>query len=105
MRRSKNYKKTRSRKITNGKCEGFVNGHCSFHCPNADLEYRCQVWDLDPSDFGMEYIECNNCQYYDDECTCEDCYMQNQIDYCPKAKGKNVWDFKTEKERKGEENV
>lgn len=85
---SKRWKHTRSRKPTNGKCESFVNGHCSYHCPNADLELRCQTWDLDPSDFGMEYIKCRECNYYDDNCTCNDCYMKNNKDYCPKAKGK-----------------
>lgn len=87
----KKYKRTRTRKIKNGKCESFVNGHYSYHCPNADLEYKCDIWDLDPSDFGIEYIKCKDCMYYDDEYTCEDYYMENNKDYCPKMKGaKNV---------------
>lgn len=86
---SKKWKQTRSCKPTNGKCENFVNGHCSYHCPNANLEYKCQTWDLDPSDFGMEYIKCRECNYYDDNCTCDDCYMEGNKGYCPKErKGK-----------------
>lgn len=71
-------------KITNGKCEKFVNGNCSCFCPNADLQGACDRWDLDPSDFGMEYIECKDCVYADDVCTCDDCYMMGEKNYCPK---------------------
>lgn len=68
--------------------ECFVNSHCSYDCPNAKLEYACDRWDLDPSDFGMEYIKCKECIYDDSNCTCNDCYMQGNKDYCPKEKGK-----------------
>lgn len=85
---TKKRRQAKLRKTTNGKCEDFVNAHCSYDCPNANLEYACDRWDLDPSDFGMEYIKCKDCYYYDDNCTCNDCYMENNKDYCPKAKGK-----------------
>lgn len=62
------------------------NGNCSFNCPNAALEGACDRWDLDPSDFGMEYTDCEECQYWDDNCTCEDCYVQFDPEYCPKRK-------------------
>lgn len=72
------------RKITNGKCYKFVNAHCSYDCPNAQLESACDRWDLDPSDFGMEYIKCNDCFHNDECCSCNDCYMQGNTAYCPK---------------------
>ena len=81
-------RKGRKKKPTKGKCEGFVNGHCSYHCPNAELEGACDRWDLEPSDFGMEYITCNECTYNDDNCTCDDCYMQYEESYCIKKRGK-----------------
>lgn len=67
-------------------CKGFVNGNCLYKCPNAQLESACDRWDLDPSDFGMEYIKCKDCYMNDENCTCEDCYMMNDVKYCPKAK-------------------
>lgn len=76
--------KKRSKKNTNGKCIMFVNGNCSFDCPNARLEAACDRWDLDSSDFGVEYIECSDCRYFDDLCSCYDCYMMGNKDYCPK---------------------
>lgn len=72
------------KKPTNGKCEHFVNAQCSYHCPNASLESACDRWDLDPSDFGMEYIKCKECMYFDDDCSCDDCYMMGKKEYCPK---------------------
>lgn len=71
-------------KITKGKCEKFVNANCSYRCPNAQLESACDRWDLDPSDFGMEYINCRECHLFDDLCTCKDCYMEGNKEYCPK---------------------
>ena len=86
---SKKYKYKSSRKVTNGKCDRFVNGHCSYDCPNASLEGACDRWDLEPSDFGMEYIKCKDCSYWDDNCSCDDCFMQCNKDYCPKERNKN----------------
>lgn len=84
------------RKIpTNGKCENFINGNCSYNCPNAALEAACDRWDLDPSDFGMERIKCKDCYLNDDCCTCDDCFVQFDPEYCPKPK-------KPEKRRKHE---
>ena len=71
---------------TNGKCDMFINAHCSYDCPNAALEAACARWDLDPSDFGMERTDCKDCYMNDDCCTCEDCYMQYDPEYCPKKK-------------------
>lgn len=68
----------------NVKCDKFVNAHCSYHCPNAQLEGACDRWDLDPSDFGLEYINCKDCYYSDDVCNCNDCFMQGNKEYCPK---------------------
>lgn len=84
---SKKWRNIRSRKPTNGKCEMFVNGNCSYDCPNAKLEAACDKWDLEPSDFGMEYTECKDCMYNDDNCDCDDCYMKGNKDYCPKERG------------------
>lgn len=67
---------------TNGKCSGFVNANCCFDCPNAKLEAACDYWDLDPSDFGMRKISCKECQYNDDNCSCEDCYLKGKPEYC-----------------------
>lgn len=78
--------KRRPKEPTNGKCSNFINDNCSFNCPNAALEQACDRWDLDPSDFGMEYTDCEECQYWDDNCTCEDCYVQFDPEYCPKRK-------------------
>lgn len=74
---------------TNGKCEYFCNAHCSYHCPNASLEGACDYWDLDPSDFGMEYISCRECLYNDKFCSCDDCYFMGNKEYCPKCKKEN----------------
>lgn len=74
------------KEITNGKCENFVNDNCGYNCPNAALEAACDRWDLDPSDFGMEYIDCEECMYWDDNCTCDDCFVQFNPEYCPKPK-------------------
>lgn len=71
---------------TNGKCGNFINGNCSFNCPNAALEAACDRWDLDPSDFGVERIDCKECQYWDDNCTCEDCFVQFDPEHCPNPK-------------------
>lgn len=46
---------------SNGKCSNFINANCSYNCPNAALEAACNRWDLDPGDFGIEYIECKEC--------------------------------------------
>lgn len=31
-------KRRRPKKPTNGKCSNFINGNCSYNCPNAALE-------------------------------------------------------------------
>lgn len=62
---------------TNGKCSNFIN---------AALEAACDRWDLDPSDFGMERIDCEDCYMNDDDCTCDDCYVQYNPEYCTKKK-------------------
>lgn len=64
------------------KCDNFINANCSFNCPNAKLEEACNRWDLDPSDLGMEYTDCKYCHMNDDNCTCDDCYVQYNPDYC-----------------------
>lgn len=72
--------------LTPRTCKGFVNGNCSMNCPNAKLESACDRWDLNPSDFGMEYIDCKECYMSAENCTCEeDCYVYGNKDYCPKA--------------------
>lgn len=76
----------RRKKPTNGKCDYFVNANCSYNCPNAKLEYACDKWDLDPSDFGLEHITCKECHYNDNNCNCDDCYMKGNKDYCEKEK-------------------
>lgn len=74
----------KSNKPTNGKCKYFCNANCSYNCPNAQLEGACNYWDLDASDFGMEYIDCHECQYNDDDCSCDDCYLKGDKEYCSK---------------------
>lgn len=74
------------KKPTNGKCKNFINANCSFNCPNASLDYACDRYDLDPSDFGMERISCKNCYLNDDNCTCDDCFVQFKKEYCSKKK-------------------
>lgn len=78
----------KSRSTTKGKCSNFVNANCSYNCPNAALELACDRWDLDPTDFGMERITCKECNYNDDNCDCEDCYVNGVDGYCKKAKRK-----------------
>jgi len=73
---------------TNGKCNNFINANCSFRCPNAALEAACDRWDLDPSDFGMERIDCKDCYMNDENCSCDDCYVQFNHEYCPKKEDK-----------------
>lgn len=69
---------------TNGKCQKFINANCSYRCPNAALEAACDRQDLDPGDFGMEYTDCKDCYMNDDNCTCDDCYVQYDPEYCTK---------------------
>lgn len=83
----KRRKNIKVEELTPKTCKYFVNGNCSYRCPNAALEGACNRWDLDPSDFGMEYIDCKDCYMNEDNCTCEnDCYVMGNKDYCPKAK-------------------
>lgn len=67
------------------KCESFVNGHCCcFDCPNIRYD-ECQEWyGIPASDMGLERIDCKDCMYADESCSCDDCYLQ-KTHYCPKT--------------------
>lgn len=59
------------------KCERFVNANCSFNCPIAAIEEWENKYDLDAyRELGIERADCNDCQYNDKYCSCEnDCYL------------------------------
>lgn len=68
------------------KCERFCNYHCSFDCPNFQVDEFEEYWDLPASEAGIERIKCSKCQYYDPRCTCNDCYLQGSKE-CPEYGG------------------
>lgn len=66
------------------KCENFCNAHCSYDCPNAEIEAFEERFDIPASDAGYERIKCRDCRYSDKRCTCEDCYFKGSAE-CPRT--------------------
>ncbi|MCQ2434693.1 MAG: hypothetical protein MJ062_05600 [Oscillospiraceae bacterium] len=64
------------------KCDKFCNYHCSYDCPNFAVDAFEDKYDLPASEIGLERIKCKDCQYFDKNCTCDDCYFQYSKD-CP----------------------
>ena len=59
------------------KCEHFCNAHCSFDCPNFEIDMFEERYDLPASEVGLKRVSCKECQYSDKNCDCNDCYFQN----------------------------
>lgn len=58
-------------------CEHFCNEHCSFDCPNFEIDIFEERYDLPASEIGLERVSCKDCQYSDKNCDCDDCYFRN----------------------------
>ena len=64
-------------------CKDFCNWHCStMDCPHVRWSYIMNATPYDPTDVGEERIDCEECQYRDDYCTCNDCYFEG-TEECP----------------------
>lgn len=61
----------------------FVNEHCSYCCPNFQVDYFEEKYDLPASEVGFERINCKECYLNSFECV--DCYFEN-TDMCPEQK-------------------
>lgn len=61
----------------------FVNGHCAYDCPNFQVDYFEEKYDLPASEVGFERIKCKEC--YLNSFECSDCYLEN-TDECPEKK-------------------
>lgn len=59
----------------------FVNGHCCYNCPNANIEEFEDYYDLPAEEAGYERIKCKDCYLNSGEC--EDCLFQFDKKECP----------------------
>lgn len=64
------------------KCEYFCNAHCSYDCPNFQVDAFEEHWDLPASEVGLERVKCKDCEYNIRHCDCTDCYLYCSDD-CP----------------------
>ena len=60
----------------------FANVHCSYDCPNFQVDEFESYYDLPASDAGLERIKCKDCYLNSGEC--EDCLFQNCKE-CPEV--------------------
>ena len=59
----------------------FVNGHCCYNCPNAQIDEFEDYYDLPAQEAGLEHIKCKDC--YLNSGQCEDCLFQFDPKECP----------------------
>lgn len=65
------------------KCEHFTNGRCAYECPNISIDSWEDHFELDAKrELGIERVICRECRFFDDNCTCDDCYFKFSKD-CP----------------------
>ena len=62
----------------------FVNAHCSYDCPNFQIDIPNEKYGYGiADDMGLEKVSCKQCRY--DTGRCEDCLFVNSKD-CPEYK-------------------
>ena len=72
------YKKTTKRE----RC--FVNAHCSYDCPNLQIDIANERYGYGiADDMGLEKISCEDCCY--NSAKCSDCLFEHSKD-CPEYK-------------------
>jgi hypothetical protein len=66
--------------------ECFVNAHCSYDCPNFQIDIANERYGYGiADDMGLEKVSCKDCCYNLTEC--KDCLLEHSID-CPEYKQK-----------------
>lgn len=75
MKRGKNYKLHK---------ECFVNGHCTYDCPNFRCDEIENYYDIPCEDAGLCRIPCKEC--YLNSFECRDCLF-NKTEMCHKNRG------------------
>ena len=74
----------RERTMKCGQCFCFVNAHCSYDCPNFQIDIVNDRFGYGiADDMGLEKISWRECCY--DSGKCDDCLFENSRD-CPEYK-------------------
>ena len=73
----------------------FVNAHCSYNCPNFQIDIANERYGYGiADDMGFEKVSCKECRYNSGKC--EDCLFEHSDD-CPEYKSKirrlRQWDY------------